>query len=733
METFGRYRLLKRIAAGGMGEIWLARSASIDGFDKDLVIKRILPELSANEQFVSMFIDEARVSISLSHPNIVQVFDFGKSGDSYYIAMEFIHGADLTELLGVPEFAERGVPPHIAMYVMREVLRALDYAHNRKGRNGEPLNIIHRDISPDNVILSFDGAVKITDFGIARARGQVTELAEGMVVGKWSYMSPEQIGAEPHDHRTDVFSCGIVLWELLTGEKLYPGELDDDLVDLIHNARIDPPSSVRSDLPKWIDDLVMGAMTRDPQVRYPSARHFAGEIHEALTKHYRDCDSFTLQTFLEDRRSFLDAGDFDGRLTGVEITPVTPTVEREEGPSTMGTAQTMRTAVADAPQFDIDPRVFEIADTFREQPSLWKIVEIGDVCRDGGHLDAAVAAYRVAAVKFAQHGLLAQALLCSRRLLDVRLTKEMIAVVSALPELAGMNDHAIVPRLFRSSGRVEELIAELVLSRASSKKKILDAPPLLASLGGKGLVHLARKATVTKFDPEKYVVVQGDRGDTMFLILSGRAVVHAMKRDGARVYLASLSAGDFFGENSFFTGAPRTATVEAVEPTEAIEIDRELYDRAMTDNPEAEAILLSFYKDRVVDSILATSRVFSLLDAQQRRELLAMFTLQSYEPGEIIIREGDDSDEIYIIKTGAADCWTGGESDRQPLSTVGAGTILGELAAIHDSPRTASVSARTKLEALRLDSADFRAILAAAPEVEARILEVAAKRDSVQT
>ena len=727
MESFGRYRLLKKIATGGMGEIWLARSASLDGFEKDLVIKRILPDLSSNEQFVSMFIDEARVSISMSHPNIVQVFDFGKSDDSYYIAMEFIHGADLTEVLSVPDFVGVGVPPQIAIYVMQEVLRGLDYAHNRKGRNGEPLGIIHRDISPDNVIISFDGAVKVTDFGIAKARGQVTELEEGMVVGKWSYMSPEQIAADPHDHRTDVFSCGIVLWELLTGEKLYPGELDDDLVEMIHSAQFDPPSVVRTALPDWVDDVVMGAMTRDPNERYPSARHFANVLHEALTQHYRDCDSFTLQAFLEERSVILDRGDFSTRV-GSDAAPVTPTPDGVS--STMVSEESARTSVTAPPPFDIDPRVFEIAEQFKESPSMWKIVEIGDICKRAGHIDAAGAAYRLCAMKFAQHGLLAQAITCSRRLLDARENKELVGVVKSLPELAGMNDWAMVPRLFRTTGRVEELISELVLSRASGANRAADAPPLLASLGGDGLLKLVKEASVTRVEPEKYIVVQGDRGDTMFLILSGRAVVHAMKRDGARVYLASMSAGDFFGENSFFTGAPRTATVEATEVTEVIEIDRALYDRAMAENPEAESILLSFYKDRVVDSLLATSRVFSLLDASTRRDVIAMFTLESYEPGEVLIHEGDSSDEIYIIKTGAADAWAMDGDEKKVLSTVGAGTILGEIAALQGMLRTASVSARTQLEVLRLDSNDFRAILAAAPEVEEKILELAEKRES---
>src|SRR5262245_19721950 len=203
-----------------MGEIFLARSASVDGFEKDLVIKRILPTRTADEQFVSMFLDEARVTMSLSHPNLVQVFDFGQTDGRYYLAMEHVYGCDLKTLLKLPRIAGNGFPTGLALYIARSVAKALDYAHKKRGRSGEPLHLVHRDVSPDNILVGLEGGVKITDFGIAKARGQITRLQANTIIGKIHYMAPEVASGEPADPRSDIFSCGAVLWEMLAGRRL---------------------------------------------------------------------------------------------------------------------------------------------------------------------------------------------------------------------------------------------------------------------------------------------------------------------------------------------------------------------------------------------------------------------------------------------------------------------------------------------------------------------------------
>ncbi len=748
MQMFGRYRLLKRIAEGGMGEIFLARSASIDGFEKDLVIKRILPELGANERFTSLFIDEARVSISLSHQNLVQVFDFGQADGCYYIAMEHVYGCDLTRVLDLPENLDRGLPPGLSLYIMREALRGLHYAHNLTGRSGEPLNLVHRDISPDNIIISFEGGVKVTDFGISKAKGQLTKLEDGLVVGKWPYMAPEHALGKDTDAQSDVFSCGLVLWELLTGTPAYQGELTRTLHRRICEADLERPSKFNKDVHRSVDRVVMKALSKDKSERYPDARAFGAEINELLGKRYPKSDSYELQAYLEQRRSELMVPSFadvedpgpppavrpssaDARTEPVPrpvkaepaVEDTLPSRHREDVASD-GLGERARTVASPPPEFDLDERVLRIAADFRKEPSLWHIVMIGDRCYEVGQPASAMAAYRVAAVKFAQHGLFAQSLLCAKRMFGIDGSEGTSHEVARLVGIAGRSDAHTLPYLFRSVGKVPDLLSELVTETLRKQRVSNDAQPLLRELDGEAFAQLARIGPQLQFGPEQPIVRQGDPGATMYVVLAGRTVVYVSRPNGERIYLASMMAGDFFGENSFFTGVPRSATVEAVEPTVLLEIDRALYERVMEGNPRASSILLEFYKDRVADSLLATSPTFGLLTAPQRRWLLGRLSLCAFAEGQPVMREGDPSDEIFIIKDGSARVYRGPESSRQMLREVGAGTIIGETGAVTGTRRTATVVAGARCEALRLPRADFLSVLDSAPELKARIEEV---------
>jgi serine/threonine protein kinase len=225
-ETFGRYRLLERLGQGGMAEVFKAKSFGVEGFEKVLVIKRILPELARSQEFVDMFVHEAKLAVRLSHANIVQVFDLGvapradvlgsKQPDTYYMAMEFVNGFDLATVLSQCRRQQLALPIDMCVFVAAEIAKGLDHAHRRKDDRMLPLGIVHRDVSPQNVLLSLEGEVKVTDFGIAKARGALeTKINEdtrtGRLQGKFGYMSPEQARGEPVDARSDLFSLGIVL------------------------------------------------------------------------------------------------------------------------------------------------------------------------------------------------------------------------------------------------------------------------------------------------------------------------------------------------------------------------------------------------------------------------------------------------------------------------------------------------------------------------------------------
>ena len=271
---FGSYELLDRIAEGGMAEVWRARSRGVAGFEKTVVIKRVLPSLMANSGFAEMLVREAKIAALLGHPNIIQIFDLGEERGAYFIAMEYVYGKDLGAVmsLGTSSAAKGGLSLPLKLWIVAEVAKALDYAHRRRDSEGRPLNIVHRDVSPQNVLLGFEGAVKVADFGIARADQQ--ELGKGedpkVLRGKYAYMSPEQARGEPLDRRSDLFSLGIVLWELLTSRRLFRGASSGETLELVRNADV-PPLPEELGLPFTLDAILRRALARDREDRYASA------------------------------------------------------------------------------------------------------------------------------------------------------------------------------------------------------------------------------------------------------------------------------------------------------------------------------------------------------------------------------------------------------------------------------------------------------------------------------
>jgi len=269
-QKFGRYELLERIATGGMAHIYRARLAAAEGTAKELVIKRVLPHLTQNRDFIDMFIDEARITMPLNHGNIVQVFEFGQEGTDYFLAMEYVRGRNLeTVLTRLEEQGER-MPLSIALYIGSEIAKGLDFAHRNNDAEGRPLNIIHRDVSPQNVLLGFAGVVKLTDFGIAKARTRIRQTAAGIIQGKACYLSPEQAECRDLDHRSDQFSFGILLYEMLTGVRCFEGQSEVETLDRVRAARYIRPIELRIEIPPEIERVLTKALSRNVDKRYTS-------------------------------------------------------------------------------------------------------------------------------------------------------------------------------------------------------------------------------------------------------------------------------------------------------------------------------------------------------------------------------------------------------------------------------------------------------------------------------
>jgi serine/threonine protein kinase len=262
---FGKYYLLERLAVGGMAEIYKAKIFGVDGFEKQMVVKQILPQYARNREFVTMFIDEAKITVSLSHGNIVPVYELGQIDGIYFLSMDYIDGKNLGELLDAGIEAKNLLSVPHALFIACEVLAGLDYAHRKTDERGNPLNIVHRDVSPQNILISFDGSVKIVDFGIAHAATKAHATQAGVIKGKFGYMSPEQALGKDVDSRSDIFTAGILLWEMLTLERLFGGESDTQALDRIKRADVPPPSpncrpnSMKLSLNRLLAILVSGS------------------------------------------------------------------------------------------------------------------------------------------------------------------------------------------------------------------------------------------------------------------------------------------------------------------------------------------------------------------------------------------------------------------------------------------------------------------------------------------
>jgi serine/threonine protein kinase len=279
---FGKYYLLERINVGGMAEVFKAKTFGVEGFERLLAVKRILPNIAEDEEFITMFIDEAKIAVQLQHANIAQIFDLGKVDDAFFIALEYVHGRDLRSIFDRMRSRGEAVPIAMACHMIMQVCEGLDYAHNKRDGQGRELHLVHRDISPQNVLIGYEGEVKLIDFGIAKAAGKASKTQAGILKGKFGYMSPEQVRGLPIDRRSDIFAVGIVLYELLTGERLFVGESDFSTLEKVRNVEIVPPSSYNKKIPPELEKLVLKALARDPEDRYGNAIDLHDDLQSFL-------------------------------------------------------------------------------------------------------------------------------------------------------------------------------------------------------------------------------------------------------------------------------------------------------------------------------------------------------------------------------------------------------------------------------------------------------------------
>jgi serine/threonine protein kinase len=349
--AFGRYTLLERLALGGMAEVFRARINSSHGFEKVLVIKRILPHLAADANFVAMFIDEAKLTAQLTHPKIVQILDFGDVDGQYFTALEYVEGFDALGLLRTAAQKRVQLPRNLAIFIVNEVLEALDYAHNARDMEGRPMQIVHRDISPSNIFIAKRGDVKLGDFGIAHAQQRESKTQAGTLKGKYGYMSPEQVVGRPVDARSDLFAVGVVLAELLTGRRLFTAANDLDVLLKVRDARLDRLDKYGADLAPALDRIVRRALKKNPAERHQSASELHDDLADYLFASGQRVGPSDLRAFSGTLFGAPGAATPDGRPAGAPKTTRAPTAgpPLAGAPATLVAAETLNAPTASGP------------------------------------------------------------------------------------------------------------------------------------------------------------------------------------------------------------------------------------------------------------------------------------------------------------------------------------------------------------------------------------------------
>jgi serine/threonine protein kinase len=279
-----RYRVIEKLESGGMAEVFRAESEGLQGFRKQVAIKRVLPHLSSKKKFISMFLDEARLSAQLSHSNCVQVFDIGVGDNAFFIVMEFVDGGNLKSIIEHIKKSGRDFPVEAAVYITLELCKGLAYAHELTDSSGAPLHIVHRDMSPPNVLITKHGEIKIVDFGLAKANSQLEKSEPGIIKGKFSYLAPEAAMGQDVDARTDIFALGIMLWELLAGQRLFMGETDFQTVKKVQAAHVPSIMQINKKVPAELERIINHALARDPAQRFQTAREMGLDLTRFMFK-----------------------------------------------------------------------------------------------------------------------------------------------------------------------------------------------------------------------------------------------------------------------------------------------------------------------------------------------------------------------------------------------------------------------------------------------------------------
>lgn len=358
-EQQQRYRVVEKLESGGMAEVFRAESEGLQGFKKQVAIKRVLPHLSEKKRFIAMFLDEARLSAQLTHSNCVQVFDIGVGDNAYFIVMEFVDGANLKTIAETIKRQGRDFPVAAAAFIGSEICKGLSYAHEMRDSNGQEMAIVHRDMSPPNVLITKHGEIKIVDFGLAKASSQLEKSEPGIIKGKFSYLSPEAAQGQEVDARTDIYAVGIILWELLTSQRLFLGETDFQTVKRVQAGVIPPPSQFNQRVPPELERIILRSLAKDIGARYQTAKELGQDLVRFMFGYGHPVGTFEIATLVQgtmrDRqRRGSQGGSIIDKLIEEALFEFTSLKEDETGDQVVAAKQVQAGSPLSADQF-VDP------------------------------------------------------------------------------------------------------------------------------------------------------------------------------------------------------------------------------------------------------------------------------------------------------------------------------------------------------------------------------------------
>lgn len=343
-ERFGNYEILRKLAAGGMAEVLLAKQKSFGGFERLVCLKRILPHLSGQEEFMKMFQDEARIAANLVHPNVAQIYDIAEENGQFYIAMEYVRGEDLRRIYNQEVGRGNSIPYGMAALIIMGGAAALDYAHRHTALDGTPLSIVHRDVSPQNILVTFDGHVKLIDFGVAKAAGKLNQTRAGVLKGKYSYMSPEQASGDPVDGRTDIFALGITLYEITCGVRLFKRDNELETLHAVVACNVPAPSKVKPGYDPSLERIVLKALAAEPERRYQTAGDLERDLEAYLQRHGHPTSASAMAHYMQElfADKLADEALFGGQPWG-EAGTANRKAEKAKGLVTSSTPMEIRT------------------------------------------------------------------------------------------------------------------------------------------------------------------------------------------------------------------------------------------------------------------------------------------------------------------------------------------------------------------------------------------------------